>query len=181
MPNYCYTEITITGENMDELYSLVNNWLENPDPDETKTWLGNIVNGSGVNTKETRGSISDMKLVNKKELFISTITAWAPILSVWRLVCEKYTPGAEIRYIADETYETNIDEYVGNYSVDIFDSELGTLVANAEKTKEILKKAIKEKELDIDTDLPLDELIEEIEDASLGSIHEYEYCSIYDL
>ena len=146
MPNWCYTNITICHNDKEKLkafFDKVEEWRKKPyktnDFDTyTMGWLGNIVGNSGLaewkvkdNGREDfvpsiscRGSLQTFEL-HDNCINLSTETAWSPMLEMWKLLCDKYLPNAEIYYTADEggneIYQTNDPDMIGKYYIDIVD------------------------------------------------------------
>ena len=146
MPNWCYTNINICHNNKNKLkdfFDKVEEWRKKPyktnDFDTYSLgWLGNIVGNSGLaewkakeNGREDfvpsiscRGSLQTFEL-HDNSINIDTETAWGPMLEMWRLLCDKYLPGAEIYYTAEESgnglYQTNDPDVADTYYIDIWE------------------------------------------------------------
>ena len=181
MPNWCYTNITICHNDKNKLkafFDKVEKWRKKPyktnDFDTyTLGWLGNIVGNSGLavwkkkeNGREDfapsiscRGSLQSFELMDG-QINLSTETAWGPMLEMWKLLCEKYLPGAEIYYTAEESgnclYQTNDPDMIGKYYIDIweppeeFEDEESMYDAEEDVTIEFLQRVLKTDEKDID-------------------------------
>lgn len=134
MPNWCYTNITISHETeteIEKLGKLIDEWTSKDYMENGfgHDWLGNVVLGSGVGTVDTdaktdlrcRGSIT-YREVNGNQITMSTETAWAPMLKMWLKIIDKYLPGAELIYSAEEfgcgICTTNDPDLVGKYVID---------------------------------------------------------------
>ena len=201
MPNWCYTNISICHNDKDKLkafFNKVEEWRKVPyKPNDFDTytlgWLGNIVGNSGlaVWTKKENGredfvpSISCRGSLQSFELFdsninINTETAWGPMLEMWKLLCDKYLPGADIYYTAEESgnclYQTNDPDVIGKYYIDIweppeeFEEEESEYEATEEQTVEFLQRVLKTSEKDIGKLLSMADDI----DDSWFSVHKWE-------
>jgi hypothetical protein len=146
MPNWCYTSIQIYHNDKDKLkafFDKVEEWRKKSfkpnDYDKYSLgWLGNIVGNSGlakwgkrkdgiedfIPNIRCRGSLQSFELFDSN-INIGTETAWGPMLEMWKLLCERYLPGADIYYTADEggneLYQTNDPDMIGKYYIDIVD------------------------------------------------------------
>ena len=180
MPNWCYTNINICHNDKDKLkafFDKVEEWRKVPyKPNDFDTytlgWLGNIVGNSGLaewkkraNGREDfvpsiscRGSLQSFELM-ENQISLYTETAWGPMLEMWRLLCDKYLPGAEIYYTAEESgnclYQTNDPNVVGTYYIDIweppeeFEDEESQYEAEEEYVVDFLQRILKTDETDI--------------------------------
>ena len=107
MPNWCFTDIKMTGEKekVQFLHDKIEEWTSKNYMQNGfgNTWLGNIVLGSGIATEEDidkhdaprcRGSIvyTDIDLfdTNNAELTVQTETAWNPMMKMWSMINEQY-------------------------------------------------------------------------------------------
>lgn len=169
MPNWCYTNITISHENeteVEKLEKFVDKWTSKDHMDNGfgHKWLGNIVLGSGVGTidtgKETdlrcRGTIIDYYR-SGNELVISTETAWTPMLQIWVKVIDKYLPGGELIYSTDEggfdINDTNDPELVGKYILDYYgedESIESDWEADEDTVRVVLQKLLDTTETDVE-------------------------------
>lgn len=119
MPNWCSTHIEITGssENIDLLYSKIDEW-------RSKTKHGDLdqileLAGIDVEKYSCRGTLESCLLCIVKEgdeyLVLDTETAWTPMIKMWRAIIEKYVPDVKLYWIAEEPgceiYETNDVDY----------------------------------------------------------------------
>lgn len=140
MPNWCSTDITITGEKkqVEFLHNKIEEWTSKNAVENGfgKYWLGNILINSGVISAEQlgkvphprcRGSIVYLDYDSKEEpaeLYIQTETAWSPMLQMWVEVLKKYNLDLEIIYTATECgcelYFTNDPCLIGKYIIDVF-------------------------------------------------------------
>lgn len=132
MPNWCYTQITISHDDqkeIDKLYNLIEEWTSKnyKQSDFGNYWLGNIVGNSGIDTWDgdfkirCRGRLFDLNK-SEKELYIATETAWTPMLRMWLKILEKYSPDAQLIYTAEEPgcciYVTNNLDLKDKYIID---------------------------------------------------------------
>ena len=191
MPNWCYTNITINHGNeieIERLEKLIGGWTSK---DYMKNgfghkWLGNIVLGSGVGTVDTnketdlrcRGTIIDYYR-NENELVINTETAWSPMLQMWVKVLEKYLPGAELIYNADECgndiNDTNDPCLAGKYILDYYGDEdiESDWEASEDTVRETLQKLLDTTETDVE------KLIQMVyEDDYDISVRKWEYSDV---
>ena len=180
MPNWCYTNITICHNDKNKLkdfFDKVEEWIKKPyktnDFDTYSLgWLGNIVGNSGLaewkvkeNGREDfvpsiscRGSLQTFEL-HENSINIDTETAWGPMLEMWRLLCDKYLPGADIYYTAEESgnglYQTNDPNVDGTYYIDIweppeeFEDEESMYEAEESDAIEFLQRILHTQETDI--------------------------------
>lgn len=132
MPNWCYTQITISHDDqkeIDKLYNLIEDWTSTnyKQSDFGNYWLGNIVGNSGIDTWDgdfkirCRGRLCDFNK-SEKELCIATETAWSPMLQMWLKILERYSPDAQLIYTAEEPgcciYVTNNADLENKYIID---------------------------------------------------------------
>ena len=203
MPNWCYTSIQIYHNDKDKLkafFDKVEEWRKKPfkanDYDKYSLgWLGNVVGNSGlakwgkrkdgiedfIPNISCRGSLQSFELFDSN-ININTETAWGPMLEMWKLLCEKYLPGADIYYTAEESgnelYQTNDPDVIGKYYIDIVDTQPdefedveGEYEASLEETVKLLQRIHKTKETDIDKLIKKHEMSDESEWLS---IHEWQ-------
>ena len=197
MPNWCFTEIKIYHNNKNELktfYELIQKWTST---NYMKNgfglqWLGNIVGNSGIGTinkgqntdLSCRGTLNDIEL-NEDYIYLSTDTAWEPMLQMWLKLIKKYLPNSEsmLYYSAEEPgcelYITNDPDLVNKYNVIVwdiedFDSEY-TITENSLKEK--LQKLLNTKETNINT---LIQILQESEFSQDVYIHQWEYVNEYE-
>lgn len=177
MPNWCNTEIHIIHddtEKLNKLSDLISEWTSKDYCENGfgYNWLGNIVGNSGIakwtddfhtdsgESIRCRGSLIYYE-VNGNSLNITTETAWGPMVRMWVLVCEKYLPGAQIYFTAEEcgncVYETNDPDYIGKYNIDIWDDppeefgdEESQYDIEEEYVVEFLQRVLKTDEKDIE-------------------------------
>lgn len=138
MPNWCYTTIHIDyddEEKLKEFDDLLDKWTDFdfiPNGFGLQ-WLGNIVGNSKIgevednkspNYLKCRGTLCDVSLTGNT-LSITTETAWEPMLKMWTKLVDKYLPGAELTYYAEELgcgiLATNDETYRDKYWADIWD------------------------------------------------------------
>ena len=205
MPNWCYTNITICHNDKNKLkdfFDKVEEWIKKPyktnDFDTYSLgWLGNIVGNSGLaewkvkeNGREDfvpsiscRGSLQTFEL-HENSINIDTETAWGPMLEMWRLLCDKYLPGADIYYTAEESdnglYQTNDPNVDGTYYIDIweppeeFEDEESMYEAEESDAIEFLQRVLHTEETDINK---LIDMADSIDDPWF-SIHKWELVDI---
>lgn len=191
MPNWCYTNITISHGNeteIEKLEKLIDEWTSK---DYMKNgfghkWLGNIVLGSGVGTVDSdkatdlrcRGTIIDY-YKSANELVINTETAWTAMLQMWIKVIEKYLPDAELIYNAEElgcdiSY-TNDPDLVGKYILDYYGDD--DFESDWEASEDTARKMLQE--LLVTTETDMEKLIQMIyEDDYDISIHQWKYADV---
>ena len=205
MPNWCYTNINICHNDKNKLkdfFNKVEEWRKKPyktnDFDTyTLGWLGNIVGNSGLaewkvkeNGREDfvpsiscRGSLQTFEL-HENSINIDTETAWGPMLEMWRLLCDKYLPGADIYYTAEESgngiYQTNDPDVADTYYIDIweppeeFEDEESMYEAEESDAIEFLQRVLHTEETDINK---LIDMADSIDDPWF-SIHKWELVDI---
>lgn len=205
MPNWCYTNINICHNDKNKLkdfFDKVEEWRKKPyktnDFDTYSLgWLGNIVGNSGLaewkvkeNGREDfvpsiscRGSLQTFEL-HENSINIDTETAWGPMLEMWRLLCDKYLPGADIYYTAEESgnglYQTNDPNVDGTYYIDIweppeeFEDEESMYEAEESDAIEFLQRVLHTEETDINK---LIDMADSIDDPWF-SIHKWELMDI---
>ena len=145
MPNWCFTQIHISGKkkNIQELYERFSNVIERDDGGQRvgeytsslsrygKRWLGNLLLAVGENVETTkircRGTVEYYELgADGDEISIQTETAWVPMLQCFVKFVNKYAPDAEITYCAEEPgcelYWKNDDAWE-DYYVDFYEEE----------------------------------------------------------
>lgn len=205
MPNWCYTNINICHNDknkLKEFFNKVEEWRKKPyktnDFDTYSLgWLGNIVGNSGLaewkvkeNGREDfvpsincRGSLQTFEL-HENSINIDTETAWGPMLEMWRLLCDRYLPGADIYYTAEESgnglYQTNDPNVDGTYYIDIweppeeFEDEESMYEAEESDAIEFLQRVLHTEETDINK---LIDMADSIDDPWF-SIHKWELMDI---
>ena len=158
MPNWCLTNIHISGKKSDiqTLYKRFSDAIERDDGGQEpgyftaglthygKRWLGNLLLYIGEEIKENggprcRGTVSYYDLCDDGEgITIQTDTAWVPMLQVFVKFKNKYAPNAEITYCAEEPgcelFWKNDDSWE-DYYVEFFSEETD------EKTADKIKEA----------------------------------------
>ena len=206
MPNWCYTNITIYHDDEEKLkafFNMVEEWRKKPFKKNdfdlyTLGWLGNIVGNSGIaEWKERedgredfvpniacRGSLQTFELHGNR-ININTETAWSPMLEMWKLLCDKYLPEADITFTAEEPgnclYQSNDPDVVGKYCIDVwetpddFEEAESIWEATEEETREFLQRALKTDETDIKK---LINMSSEVIDDAWFSVNEWEECDI---
>ena len=201
MPNWCFTDIKMTGEKekVQFLHDKIEEWTSKDYMQNGfgNTWLGNIVLGSGIATEEDidkhdaprcRGSIvyTDIDLfdTNNAELTVQTETAWNPMMKMWSMINEQYDLNLDIVYSAEEPgcelYLTNDPDIAGTYIIDAYDmDEIQTEYCIEEKyVVRELQELFSTTEIDIKK---LINMFDESEYSERMSIGEYSFVEIEDL
>jgi hypothetical protein len=204
MPNWCYSNIRIYHDDKEKLKAFldkVEEWRSKPyvcnDFDNGSLgWLGNIVGNSGlaeykirddggtdfVPNIRCRGSLQQFDF-RDSYIDICTETAWGPMMEMWRLLCEKYLPEAEILFSSEECgcgmYVSNDPDILGTYYIDIWENpdgfdEYTECEADEKYTIDFLQRVLKTDESDIEKLL---KMADDIEDQWF-SINKWEYCDI---
>lgn len=114
MPNWCYSQFAFTGkkESIFDLFDKIEKFTSQPRYDGSEPgpyqfgnkWLGNIVGGFGGDPDVTkcRGEIVDFDLKDDV-LFVTTETAWVPMLDMWEdIILDKY-PDVSFVFTAEES------------------------------------------------------------------------------
>lgn len=188
MPNWCSTRVEIecvNDETAKALFDRIAEWTSSNKAENGfgHNWLGNVVLGSKIGTVDTcpetdvhcRGEIADKDLY-KNTVVLYTETAWAPLLHMWQLVADKYAPGADICYTAEEPgcalFATNDPDLEGKYYLDFWDSGYTIYDATPESAAQYLQERLESDETDLDT------LIEMLLDAEIGDVHRWQGCPI---
>ena len=199
MPSICFTRISIRHGDKGKLEALrdkIDEWTSENfiDNDCGESWLGNVVAHSGIaryvkgefvaedgGKVECNGEINDLCLWDD-ELSIGTWTAWTPMMKMWRLVCDKYLPGAKIIFSASEPdgglYLTNDPKMQGKFAIEIgdppeeFADECSSEEVDAEAVVEFLQHVLKTDEDD------LEELLELARGEDWFSVVPWEHCEI---
>lgn len=165
MPNWCSTQFTISGDSkeLNVLYQAFNDAQEKASIETSfgKTWLGHLLSFLGMSEEQIingpvrcRGDVSYLAM-DGDTLMIDTETAWAPMVQPIVMMCEKYAPNADIKFVAMEPgcsiYESNDPDVAGKYLLEIWGGEEDmpeNLVQacsdfqDREKLKEILEEAL---------------------------------------
>lgn len=175
MANYCSTEIEILHKNeqavqnfcekLEEWTSVQNEYCKALGLNKLK-YLGNLVLNSGIAQvtekgidRYCRGEILEISKYSPNSIFIATDTADDPIMDIWQDLVDKYLPGAQIIYTAEEpgsgVYWSNNPDIEGKYCVstdgeDVFvDDELiedQYYVASEQELTRLLQKVLQIKE-----------------------------------
>ena len=195
MPNWCYSNITISHYDEDRVKELHDNlvkWLnismENNGFDnggKNPCWLGNIVLNSGINTDgiRYRGSVIQIDL-DGNEIKIQTETAWGPMMKMWQRIANNYIPSATIIYTAEEDnmgiFYTNDEAYRNLYLIDPYGCN--DIESDWEASESLVIEILQEK---LNTDIgDITKLLEMFEDDDLSdemSIHKWEFVPIDEL
>lgn len=212
MPNWCITEISIRHEDADkvkELYNKIREWTSKNYAENGfgTRWLGNIVLGAEIGTIDQRtdtdvccrGSLDDFYMSGENEINLCTETAYSPMLKMWSAVCDRYLPGAEIIFNAEDSFCSNDEDLIGRLLIDIWENEYrNPLVSDydyypREQAMEYLKWVTEEKgdgharyDLAVSSgageDACLEALLEDFYDADFDgvSIHQIERAGLDD-
>lgn len=190
MPNWCFNRIRIRCPDNDmaeNLYNKLTEWtsFNYRDSDFSLSWLGNVVGNSGIDAYEgrdftkysCRGSLDEFT-IDENEITVFTSTAWSPMIQMWKGVCDKYCPEAEILYDSEECcngiYQTNDKELAGKYYLDSGEDELESDMDYSEQ--ELIKTFQEYFKSEEDTLEYYEKLIEE--DELYIGIHKWEYVPI---
>jgi len=200
MPNWCATEINIYSsdrQKLEVLNKLIEEWTSKDFVENGfgHNWLGNVVGFSGIagwdkekddfnKNIRCRGCLSGIYLYGD-HLQVYTETAWAPMMQMWELICDKYLPDHEIMFTAEECgcgiYETNDPDVEGTYYLDIWDPP------EEVKDEESVYEADEDYIIDfcqrfLGTEIDdLDKLLQMVKDSAIGfAIHKWEHCDIAD-
>jgi len=201
MPNWCNNDITIYSSNeekLKKLSELIDDWTSKDFATNGfgHNWLGNIVGFSEIGKYE-----NDFKTLDDKELRcrgqliyselsggqlnLITETAWAPMLKMWKLICDKYLPDANIIYTSEEPgcgiYYTNDPNIEGSYYVDIweppeeFEDEESLYEASKTDVINFLQRVLKTTESDFDK---LMSMYENSDNTDWLAINEWKHADI---
>lgn len=190
MPNWCNTDITIKHEDkalVKALYDKIEDWTSRDykENDFGNGWLGNVVLGSGIDADDLRyrGMITSCELADDS-IILWTETAWGPMVKMWQRIVDRYLPGAEITFSAEEPgngiYETNDSCYDGLYVIDIWGDQPDGMLwdsqweASEETVKKFCQEALKTEETDIE------KLLEMAAELDWVAINRWELCKIED-
>lgn len=155
MPNWCYTDISIHGPE-NEITLLWNHiqTATTKENGEHDYCLGNIVAYLGYPYEDIpcRGHIINMELIGKKQIAIQTEDAWCPQFAPIVLLVEKYAPGSEFLFSAEEPgcdlFASNDPSVVGQWLVEVWEvydglpEEFNNLyeLFSPQELKEVLQK-----------------------------------------
>lgn len=210
MPNWCYTRLRITSNNIDKLKELYSNIQEWTSKDYCSNgfgnnWLGNVVGNSGIakcnfdnagnmikdfhtdkdESIACRGTLTELELENDEVIHIGQETAWRTMARMWVLICEKYLgDDYDITFDSEECgcglYETNDPTIEGLYVIDIW-GELPEEL-NWESDWDASKdKVIKFCQEALKTEeTDIDKLLEMAEELDWVSIHKWEFTDVYE-
>ncbi len=187
MPNWCYTSMTIEGNDAKNLYDNIVKWqnegteIENSWGNE---WLGLLVE-KGLNTDPVNGKYEcrgcfTLDSFDNDMFQVYTETAWGPMMAMWSDLIETYCPTSELLYSAEEpgcgVYVTNDPDLEGKYCLDSWDDEIESIWdATEDDIREAMSKATGE-----DTsNMGIRELVclydDEVPDFSFNA---WEYCAV---
>lgn len=191
MPNWCYTDITITGEKKD--IKLLHDELEKATSRNYinngfgTSWLGNVVEYMGHSYEDVlcRGIIDDMQLSDGRlDIFIET--AWGPQMEPIIMMLDHLglTNKTVFTFTAIEEgcgmYDTNDASLVGLYLVENgeYMSNFKSQIQNWEY-EYVPEKELKDAlclELDMPTETDINVLIDAFQEKHLDvCIHQFEY------
>lgn len=139
MPNWSYTEITVTGDKnkLENFQKKVKEWTskEYMKSDFDLMWLGNIVGNSGLESRTEnkdfdiacRGDLTQCEMYGDK-LTICTRTAWRPMLKMWTELLKREVGDYELVFNSEDdcgNYFISSDpEIYGKYRFDIWENDL---------------------------------------------------------
>lgn len=152
MPNWCNTNIYFSGseKNITDLFTRIEEYTSKNFKDNGfgSNWLGNILCGFGLtdridateNRLHCRGSLEYVSNLDTEDeenasFYITTLTAWDPMIKMWQAIIEKhYGDCIEMHWIAEEPgtqlYLTDDKSRYGDkYWVDftLSESDTGTI------------------------------------------------------
>ncbi len=193
MPNWCYTDITISRPanrgGMQELYDAL---LEATKHESTiksdfgPMWLGNLVeklldtDPLDCDKYRCRGILTQFEInEDADEISIGTETAWGPMLKMWIDIIEKYVPSAKLIYVTEEpgweVYQTNDPEFQNSYYVDSWSENVESEYIASEDYVRRIASTLSGKDCnkiaDIDSVL---QMVAELENPNV-SIHKWDY------
>ena len=189
MPNWCQTRMQIACQNTviaEDLLAKIKDWVssEKMETDFGRNWLGNIVLGAKIGTidegKDTdiecRGWLDDV-YTDGSTVEVWTLTAWTPKMRMWKLIVDKYAPGAKITYEAVEdgcvVHWTNNPQLVGcYYFVNEFECESDV---TEEALREYLQTSLNTDESD------LGKLISDFEEIGIGFVCKWNMIPLDEL
>jgi hypothetical protein len=188
MPNWCFSEISITGDKK-ELSILKDNLEKAKIHKGTENsfgegWLGNIVEylGYDYNSIPCRGSITDYNYLDN-EIILTTETAWGPIMKPILMLVDKFAPNSQTLYFSEEPgcciFCTNDPDIVGKYRLDVWDDRIDIddwvyEPQSQDDLKDWLEELLHKKD-------GFNRLLKEASKEYDFSINKYEYCDINDL
>ena len=194
MPNWCYTSITINHSDKSKLEDLADKISEWSHKDFCENgfhdgWLGNIVGNSGIadpmsdKSPRCRGTLTSI-YYEHEQINLSTETAWAPMMTMWQMLIDKYLPDADITFSAEEPgcglYCTNDPDLAGKYEIDIweppeeFENEESGHEVSEEYTVKFLQRVLKTEESDINKLIKM----HDNDDDPWFCINEWKTCEI---
>ena len=190
MPNWCYTSVSINTKS----HNLFNTWLDKgqEESDFKRNWLGSIIKYSGIGNPDSgdcprcRGTIENIDTDDNSVIF-NTETAWSPMLKGLKMVADKYAPGSEIIYSAEECgmeiYFTNDPSEVGKIYVDNW-TDKGDYIESCDDYDESeVREALKDALPGMDVkNMPIDSINSALCEKGIDiRIHKWEEVSIEDL
>lgn len=187
MPNWCYTSMTITG-NEDEIKVLNDNFSKAKEFQGTKSdfsgiWLGKLVEYLGVDYQKVscKGSIINYNYVPGK-ILVDTETAWQPLFEPILMMVEKFAPNSQITYYCEEPgceiYLTNDSDRAGKFVIDSWDErfeddECIYELHDRDDLKEWLEELLNKKD-------GFSNLLKKATDEYEFCVHQFEYCELCD-
>ena len=176
----CFTRITIRHDDKEKLEALhgkIGEWTSENFIDNGwgEMWLGNVVGHSGI-AQYVKG---EFVAEDGEEVHCEGEISDGSMMKIWRLVCDKYLPGAEIIFttFAPE-YRTNDPKMRGKFAIEIedppeeFADEGSWDEADAEDVVTFLQRVLKTDEDD------LEELLELARGEDWFTVEPWEYCEI---
>ena len=191
MPNWCYTEYAVTGNQgqVEDLYQKIKSLNDNPksllENGFGKLWMGNLVYLLGGDTEfiYCRGEIIDPISYEDGTLKFTVMSAWAELNEVRSFIKGVY-PETRIYFIAEECgcdcYVTNDKEklfFREHYILDIIGEETfyySEIEEVLEHASELNGKIINTKEELVDSLEEYEELMQEENPDYLIAFHEFE-------
>ena len=196
MSNSCFSRVIIVGPE-EEITLLDNKIDEIPrgEHDKYGLWLGSILKYLGDWKEEDENAPCSCRgTLNYKEAYKDTLTldiesAWSPHLGAISRLVDRYAPGAEILYEAEEPgmrlYLSNDPDTVGKFYVDVWDEDevprafhLSDRYCTKRGLRSILIEALNLKKHALTKDL-IKEAIERWGDFL--NINEFEYASLEEV
>jgi hypothetical protein len=183
LSNLCCSTVTFvadaTNPNEIILIQLLDKLLEKWKNNKEECSLQQIVEHSGIGDVKCVGDLLQHSVFSNK-LEISTVTAWVPMLQIWKRLRDKFCPNATLFYSSEESgmelFYTNDPEVVGNFYLEIENDDGDFDVyenVKTEKALEILQKRFHTYETNFDT---ISELAEN--NGITCNIHQWQYADI---
>lgn len=184
MPNWCYTNMTIEGSDVKNLHDKITEWQEEGTQIENSwgnSWLGLLVE-KGLNEEPCEGKYNcrgcfNIESFDDNLLQISTETAWSPMMDMWFDLVDRYCPGSQLTYTAEESgmgiYVTNDADLIGKYYIDSWDEKVESMW---DATEDNVRNIVAELTDSDVSNMSIDELIEFCYDEDFDiSINAWDY------